>query len=495
MITSVVMGQDAWSFRFADTFGRSRITDIVETGSGYVAAITQYNLAATPSRRSYLAHVDYSGSLTDIIRLWGDSLAASVWALSQDGSGKISAVGDQRVVEGDESFCWYASDGQLQRIDSASYRASGLWRIFLDNVHRESNGDLIILGNGAITEWVSWNTIQLIRINQNGDSLAGFQYVSDGILAGRDITRIHEDTLLVTAYGVPQLPFFEYGFASYSKFSNALELVDGFVGQTLDGAAGPLTFQNNISDLLHMSQLPSGDLIVSGRRGAGSSYRAVIQKITTQGDWLAAYLPESEYPLDHPAALRSSIVQDDRILLAAMENFFVGQLVFTPFLPDIPNRVRVHQLDTSLNVQCSYVVDGIAENAYYWVDRIKATNDGGFILCGGRVDLNAPQFLFEGWAQKFGPEDCTVGIQEDLYLAPVRIFPNPGTEGFTLIMNGPDRSAVLELYDMEGKVVCTGTMAYGTIQVDASDLATGMYMYRLVDPLGMPLASGRWIKE
>jgi hypothetical protein len=70
MITSVVMGQGSWTLRFGDSYGRTRITDIVETESGFVAAFTQYNSLATPIKRAFLAHIDQSGALTDTIRIW-----------------------------------------------------------------------------------------------------------------------------------------------------------------------------------------------------------------------------------------------------------------------------------------------------------------------------------------------------------------------------------------------------------------------------------------
>jgi hypothetical protein len=496
MITSVVMGQGSWTLRFGDSYGRTRITDIVETESGFVAAFTQYNSLATPIKRAFLAHIDQSGALTDTIRIWGEPRASSIWALSLDSlTGQISALGDHRVSFGDESYYWYATDDALQRIDSSSYRCEGLSTIALDNVLRTSTGDLIILGTGTGSSGVWFTALQLIRITQQGDSLDSFLIDNPGFLVGRDIAQIHADTLLVTAYGLPQLPFFQSGIASYAKYTTDLDLVDGFVGRRLDGVDGALTFDNNISDHLHLIQLPSGNLIVSGRTGSASTYRTAIQKITAQGEWLAAFTPQSEFPVDHPAALRSSVLINGNVLLASMENYFVGQLVFTPFLPDIPNRIRIHHLDTALNLKCTHVVDGMSENAYYWLDRIKATSDGGYILCGGRVDLTAPEFLFEGWVQKFGPEDCTIGIPEGPYSAPVRVFPNPGTNGFTLTMNGPDRGAAMDLYDIAGKMVRSASMSFGTLHIDASDLPTGIYMYRLVGRDGSALASGRWVKE
>jgi len=68
-----------------------------------------------------------------------------------------------------------------------------------------------------------------------------------------------------------------------------------------------------------------------------------------------------------------------------------------------PNRVHVYKLDTSLNVLCEHIVDGFLENAYYYLNRVKATDDGGFMLMGARRDLSDPSGYFEGRAQNSLP--------------------------------------------------------------------------------------------
>ncbi len=160
-----------------------------------------------------------------------------------------------------------------------------------------------------------------------------------------------------------------------------------------------------------------------------------------------------------------------------------------------PNRIHVYKLDTSLNVLCEHILDGFAENAYYYLNRIKATDDGGFLLLGGRRDFNDPSGYFAAWAQKFGPDDCVVGIDEQPVQERANVFPNPGREGFTLLLNGEAIAGNVLLHDARGSLVGVTTMRQGQARIDANQLPSGLYLFRVQDTRGATVATGRWVKE
>ena len=374
------MSQSAWSFTTGP--GRQvRVTDVVEVDDGVLLSITNYNVDSLPVTRSFISKLDVFGLLTGTSRVWNDTDATSVWSLQDDwdGSGYM-ALADLWPSVGDSGFYSLRFASDLTHLDPTIYRCADLSQPFLDNSFRLDNGDVIIAGVGYGTSGFPISAIQLIRIDQNGDSLDSWREDNTGFLAARDVIEFGPDSIMVSAFGIPVTTPFQSGIASYSKFNADLDLVGGFAGGTLDGSNDPLNFQNNISEHLHLSLLPSGNLIVSGRRGSGSSFRTAVQKITSGGNWLASFTPQSEFQLDHPAALRSSALVGNEVLVASMENYFYGAEVGTPFQPDMSNRIRVHKLDTALNPICTNLVDGFAENAYYWLDRIKPTSDGGYIL-------------------------------------------------------------------------------------------------------------------
>ena len=494
MAGSPAMSQSAWSF-LTEPARQVRITDVLEVDNGVLLSISTYNIDSLPSKRSFISKLDVFGDLTGTSRIWNDDDATSIWSLQKDWNGSgYMALGDLWSSVGDSGFHSLRFTSDLVHLDSTIYRCQALTQPFLDNSIRLDNGEVIIAGVGYGTSGFPVSAMQLIRIDQHGDSLDSWRVDNPGFLVARDVIEFKPDSFMVSAFGVPLGSPIQSGIASYSKFNTDLDLVGGFAGGTLDGSDDPLTFTNNISDHLHLSLLPSSNLIVSGRRGSGSSFRMAVQKITASGAWLAAFTPQSEFPLDYPAALRSSVLVGNELLVASMENYFYGIEVGTPFQPDMPNRIRIHKLDTALNLLCTNVLDGFAENAYYWLDRIKATSDGGYILCGGRVDLNAPTFEFAGWAQKFGPDDCFTGFDELAGGQEAVVYPNPGTDQFTLNLNGAMRDAQVVLFSVTGQAVASGWLRNGSVTISTAELLPGVYAYRVIDRAGTERASGRWVK-
>ena len=153
-------------------------------------------------------------------------------------------------------------------------------------------------------------------------------------------------------------------------------------------------------------------------------------------------------------------------------------------------------MDNDLNVLCEYELDGFATNMYYVPNRIKTTPDGGFVIIGGRKDMSDPNSNFVGWARKFNPTDCVVGVEESSGANNATIFPNPGTDGFSVLLSGPvlNRGSV-QLYDATGAMVATTSMEQSAAKVDGRQLTVGLYLYRVVDQAGNLRASGRWVKQ
>lgn len=198
--------------------------------------------------------------------------------------------------------------------------------------------------------------------------------------------------------------------------------------------------------------------------------------------------------MDFPPYLQSlSATSDGSLFYAVHENFQFG--LNPPWTPFEPNRTHVYKLDTSLNVLCEHILDGSVDNTYYFLNRIKATDDGGFILLGARRNLDDPSGYFEAWAQKFAASDCSVGLAEEQRTRQVVLFPNPGREGFTIVFNGETWSGDLELFDATGRLVSTTPIRTGQAQVRTYATAAGVYAYRALDKAGRVLATGRWVKE
>jgi hypothetical protein len=315
------------------------------------------------------------------------------------------------------------------------------------------------------------------------------------IRVGCDAVPGIDGSILVSMDGsIPESPF---GIASILRFSSDLEYLDGFPLTSLGGTGSVHPHDSIVRNDLHMTALAADTLIVSGRFGNTfpDGLRTALVRLAPDGSFAGTFLPRSDYPHDFVGTRQGHEMNTDgKIVFAMVENFFPGPP--TPELGTAPSRIHVYRLDTLLNVECEHIVDGFVDNAYYYLTRIKAASDGGVLLMGSRRDLNTmgqPQ----GWLMKLGPDQCTpLGVEEQAQLQRVEVFPNPGSDGFTLLLNGPAvHGARLELFDALGARVRSEAMNTNTIQVNTQDLASGLYVYRVTGRDGRVLGSGRWVRE
>ncbi len=121
---------------------------------------------------------------------------------------------------------------------------------------------------------------------------------------------------------------------------------------------------------------------------------------------------------------------------------------------------------------------------YYFLYSILATQDGGCLMIGtindSAADANNKR-MTDIYLIKVGPDGLLVSANETMHLpeAAYKVFPNPATTTFT-IQGSYALPAVLELYDMMGRQVYRQPVTSNRQQVDVSQLAGGLYVYRLV---------------
>ena len=491
MAMPFAMGQSTWTY-LGDAGRQVRVTDAIETTGGVFLCISRYDPDSLPSKVSYLTKLEATGVPISTTRLWNDERSASVWTALPSSDGTfVTAYGDMILENADRGFYSFMLGTDLEHLDSITYICANLPNPTLSNVLAMANGDRVILGSGLPPDqsypWVT----QLIKTDQFGDSLGNLRLDNTGnVVVARHALELEDGSFLLSSRGMLSLPFYSFGLASYTKINSAMQPTGGFAGPIFGNDPNEqISFTNNMQDQLHLAGLPSGNMIVSGWRGGFG-----VQKLSAAGTSLGTYLLAVDQEIHHPAILGCSAPVGNELLVAYMENFNWGLETGSPFIPNAPNRVRVSKLDTSLNLLCTNVLDGFDENAYYWLDRIRGTSEGGYILCGGRIDLNAPTFTWQSWAQKFGPDDCFTGFDELAGGQEAVVYPNPGTDQFTLNLNGALRNAQVVLFSVTGQAVASGWLRNGSVTISTAELLPGVYAYRVIDRAGTERASGRWVK-
>jgi hypothetical protein len=126
-------------------------------------------------------------------------------------------------------------------------------------------------------------------------------------------------------------------------------------------------------------------------------------------------------------------------------------------------------------------------------------NDSLYI-CGGfkKID-NTPIYQIAKWMGGNYVDSCGVDPTSvnDIITdnERVEVYPNPSTGIFTIKLSNSKSEIknIIELYNMFGEKVLTQNMNSTSTQIDLSDKADGVYLYRLISSSGNDVSSGKFI--
>lgn len=184
---------------------------------------------------------------------------------------------------------------------------------------------------------------------------------------------------------------------------------------------------------------------------------------------------------DYPAPNRAISISDFGYIYAGGIKNLKGMQ--WPFQQE-PSWIRVNKLDTELNIIWEKHFGG---DAYYHVNCVTATSDGGVILSGFKTYPNqAP--LMNLLVIKLKP-DGTVSLDEnpaEERSSDISIFPNPATTVTWLQLpeNIVLEKARVELYSSSGRQLYKAQPTSYFHKIETADLFKGLYLVRLWDGEG-----------
>ncbi len=503
-------GQQTWTFEGTGEHPglQAVITDVVETAaSGFLMGTSVHANNSPPGQwQGHLLQLDAQGQMVATRKLWDDpGFVFSITSIHEDEStGGWLIFGHLRDDVQTPGIGTYRCDADLTPLDSSHHFFPDLVHVSLTNVTRDTDGSYLVMTAGRGSSQFPDRMI-LMRFNPLGQLVDEHTIVltippppyAPPFILPRHAIPMDDGTFLVAGAGdLQEFPPSER--SSFLHFDHSFAHLGTFYPPHADGTTDPWGISEGwkvINDHQYMNRQANGDLIVSGRRGSLSNgYHAAINRISAEGEWISAFLPESPAYYDHPFFLNSSWEREDgRILFGMMEDFYAP----VGWLTRNPTKIHVWELDPMLNPLCSLeVANGDELDVHYYPQRIKATSDGGFIVVGGRMLLSEPNPTLDYWAIKLGPDDClAIGVEEHTALS-AHLYPNPGNEGFTVLLNGPVvHVGALHLHDAQGRLVGTTPVQQSTARFGAQGLAPGVYLYRITDAEGQPRGSGKWVKE
>ena len=461
---------------------------IIETPTGILLVCGSFNDDSSQTR---LLRLSPTVELMSSHRLWPSMRRLGVFDVaSLPGSAQHDLMGAAQDTMGQWSIARYRVDDAGTPIDSLLTPLPNTSWISFDNALRLASGRLVVPAARVGFGEQGFNHLTLAMFEADGSlsSSADFQNPVSMILT-RGIAEIAPDTfMLATDAGFAELDQW-WSWGTYTEFSTDLNPIAGFGQLIVTGAAEPL-FSNSLWSAHSVHPLPSGDLILSGRYAS----HGAVARTSRQGQLQGVFLPDPAPFSNYPAVLGGvTMLANGKLLFTFHERLVTN--INDPYMPDQPNVVKVYHLDTLLNLECVLTLDGNTDYVHHWVNRTIATSDGGFVLVGGRLDLNEQPPQWRYWAQKYPAGACFAGIVDQSLPGQIRVFPNPGSFEVNFNLNGPERAAYVELLDLQGRVVEITRFRMGQARLEVRDRPAGIYAYRIIAGDGTPISAGRWVKE
>lgn len=489
--------QSEWTYQESVPGCNAWVRDILEVPDGYVFATTVRD-GPPSSDAVVIRKLSITGELMNGSDLLMSGALPNVCCLTNSTIDEaLVAYGVLLGPDDVPAFFRQPFTEDLVTLPGTAYPVPGRERLFMENLVETGTGEVLLMAGG-----IPGNTAAMeghvVQLDPDGVELGRTEFLSNNGVGVIPLHGFHDPS---RGYNLGLLgSVLGSGFFRRSQFmwlGEDLEIEQHFHPQEPEP---PLN-----GDILTISDSPcaiplsSGSIAVSGTFGSlTSGTGCLLLRMNEDGDTLAYFLPPRGFFDDHTAALEAlALDADGNLLYCQMENLQVAYNQqtneVTPLEPTEPSRVRIMRLDTAFNVLCEQVIDGFQENAYYLPTRIKTTNDGGHIVIGTRREFG----IFDRakmWVAKYPASACVTGVSEDRRMLEHRVFPNPGTDGFTLLISGPSiANATIQLLDALGRLVGTAPLRDSKGWFPTDQLASGVYHYQVVDSRRSVLAKGKWI--
>lgn len=489
--TCAMHAQPSWQqfFMPASDFG-CVVRDLTEHPSGDVHAVlfevNPYNVTG-----SRLVHLQADGQFLGDVVLEGEGAFAMELLINPEGSLWVVAVPDQVNNNG---IALIRFTPQLAHLGTTTVLQSQQYGIQSVQACMDVDG-LLTVGLNR----VDWNSVGsqaycAVQFTPQGDSLRS--------------AVLREYIALGSVNSIAPHPSGGYVYNTTGSFwgDTATVVSAGYITYLNDtlGVLGSLalphvdpaqtTPYNSPQTPSHTVCLDHGELLVSGMYWPiPSDYRGcVLQHLDSTAHVLRQWVSTGPELMDHPAENTGfDRTPEGHVYIAQVENHITLDY-FYPYLWDWPNRVHLFKLNDQLEQMAEYVIDGSLDDTYHHLSGVKAAADGGVFVYGS-VCSTQPGSHPRAWVRKIGPDEL-VGMAE-VEQRRMLLHPNPGSEGFQIILMEPVTDAVLTMMDAQGRVCLSSPLNGLVAAVGTGHLAAGLYAVRVNDRRGHVLHTGKWIKE
>jgi len=466
--------------------------DFSEVGAEVVAMGSDYYMCyrRTEVGSTYIDHrfvkLDSGGSIVDSLDIYRSGWAYTSSSLSVLASGQMLSVGiwneGTHTAFSRVGFIWLDTD--LNIVDSTSIE---LPRNF------GRMGDVVLVNDSVIAMAVSSGDFPAIAQDNSVlvyDAATGTAAdYSDpaNISIARDI-----------AYDVPQNRLFGVFTRTTSSTTTPTTQVievdltnNSSILTSIPYVMPPPFINGNITSSATCLVNSSGQLVIAGRVDAAppdvadskmgvvildDQYQPVHDQYVASGD-------TSEVP-----AILNSMIQTSSGQTVLVTNKSFG--AYNPF-GQFENRIFIYVLDDSLNITCSTSF-ALADYSYAW--QVREADNGDVLIAG--INTISGNVQTDALLIRLPVPDCSVGIDDLTDEFAISVYPSPGTSELTVASGSFfNAGARFILTDGMGRTVKSAALSGNTTTLQTSELASSIYLWRILNSNGTTLAHGKWVKR
>jgi len=366
------------------------------------------------------------------------------------------------------------TDQDLNIIEQTTFFDDDPWQMGL-TLTKAENGDLMILGRAARLSQPQATALMLQRLSPSGILQSIDMLPASDVFPRQFIETPDGYTVLFYSTSLGPL-----GYAKVLRFDNSLNYINGFALPDVNGVPW-MPGQDSSLFVTGMYGLPHGGSIVAGYyHPFDANWTAGLMRMDSLGN-----LEETLFPAD--PSIRS---ESDQFfgLRALSDSTFLWVYFESDAGLEIADRFKICVVDTNLNILRTTVLETNYPEGVMVLTSVVPTSDGGLLVAGGY----GPLYDASAYVAKI---NGSTGLVEQLLTPAVHLYPNPGS-AFTVQCDAPSISgADFQLFDTHGRLARQTTLQTDRTVIDANDLATGLYHYRVLDRKGQLIANGKWMRE
>jgi len=443
-------------------------TDIVETPEGDIYFSGRLSTIAQPDYTyGFLAKLDMYGNFVDSNIVFSPEKSLYIDNIFQNNDSLFTIAGnifDAWGTFNDAGIVFYRMDKFLNLFDQTEFDFPSPYKCGNISAHQRPNGNILI--GGALRANINSPRPFIYEFNSVFDSLKAKIWYNDiGV-----ILKLKE--LEGNNYWILNALNYRYKILD----STFTIISEQHIPNQLNGNYG-LKWDTDTSFYL------------LGADGSGGNIAFIRQfhPIDTTGHLFNQWRLSDT--IDFPALWNGLDFQNkDSIFFGGTRNIWLGN--YNPW----PSWFVVLQTDSMLNIRWERFYGG---DAYYMMDKVVATHDGGCLVAGTRYDyLNTTEQETDIIILKLNSEGLILGNPENpgIKMHEAIVYPNPGNEEIKVRIAVQHKQSLIELFDLNGRLVLKENFTGTEGSINTTFLPSGTYIYKITSENGLN-ESGKWVKQ